>query len=374
MFDVDSLPNNLEIFDSFIKAKAVLGRYAPEKVMVSISGGSDSDLLLDLISQVSSDGVHYVFFNTGLEYQATKDHLKFLEQKYGIEIEVAKATMPIPTSCRKYGQPFLSKQVSEFIQRLQKHGFQWEDEDFETLYKKYPKCKVALRWWCNKWGENSKFNISYNKWLKEFMVANPPDFKISNKCCSFAKKDVAKKYKEDNEISLSVVGVRKAEGGARSSAYKTCFSSKDDAADEYRPCFWYKEETKRIYENHFDIKHSRCYSQYGLKRTGCAGCPFGKDFEFELEVIKEYEPKLFNAANKIFGDSYEYTRKYKKFRREMSEKLLPKKVTCKSCDWLEAHEGKHICGYMAEVYHTTVGVRNLEAQCPLINERILTKE
>ena len=373
MLNVDTLPSNLEIFDSFIKANAVLGRYAPEKVMVSISGGSDSDLLLDLISQVSSDGVHYVFFDTGLEYQATKDHLKFLEQKYGIEIEVAKATMPIPTSCRKYGQPFISKQVSEFIQRLQRHNFQWEDEDFETLCKKYPKCKAALRWWCNEWGEKSKFNISYNKWLKEFMIANPPDFKISNKCCSFAKKDVAKKYKEDNKISLSVVGIRKAEGGARSSAYKNCFSSKDDSADEYRPLFWYKEETKREYENHFNITHSHCYSEYGLKRTGCAGCPFGKDFEFELEVINEYEPKLYKAVNNIFGDSYEYTRKYKKFRAEMLEKEL-KNAKCKNCKWLETHEGKHICGYMAEVYHTAVGLRNLEAQCPLINERILTKE
>lgn len=320
MFNTDTLPKNLEIFDSFIKAKAVLGRYEPEKIMVSVSGGSDSDLLLDLVYQVSEKGAHYVFFDTGLEYQATKDHLKYLEQKYGIEIEVEKAMIPIPTACRKYGQPFMSKQVSEFIQRLQRHNFQWEDEDFETLCQKYPKCRAALRWWCNEYGENSKFNIAYNKWLKEFMVDNPPDFKISNKCCSFAKKDVAKRYKEENKINLSIIGVRKAEGGARSSAYKNCFTCNDDAVDEYRPIFWYKDETKRVYDEHFGVTHSRCYSEYGLKRTGCAGCPFGRDFEFELEVIQENEPKLYKAVNNIFGDSYEYTRKYKKFRSEMSEK------------------------------------------------------
>lgn len=320
MFDIERLPNNLEIFDSFIKSKAVFGRYEPESIMYSISGGWDSDIMLDLSWRVYGNAGHYVFFDTGLEYQATKDHLKHLEKKYGIEIEVVKAIMPIPTACRKYGQPFLSKQVSEFIQRLQRHSFQWEDEDFETLCKKYPNCKAALRWWCNKYGEKSKFNISYNKYLKEFMIANPPAFKISNKCCSFAKKDVAKKYKKENNISLSVVGIRKAEGGARSSAYKNCFTCNDDAVDEYRPIFWYKDETKRVYDYYFGVMHSRCYSEYGLKRTGCAGCPFGRDFEFELEVIKEYEPKLYNAVNKIFGDSYEYTRKYKKFYAEMSEK------------------------------------------------------
>ena len=320
MFDVDKLPNNLEIFDSFIKGNSVLKRYPAENIMYSISGGWDSDIMLDLAWRVLGGRGHFVFFDTGLEYQATKEHLKFLEHKYGIKIETEKAVMPIPLSCKKYGQPFLSKQVSEFIYRLQKHGFQWEDEGFEILCKKYPKCTAALRWWCNKFGEKSRFNISYNKWLKEFMIANPPDFKISNKCCTYAKKDVAKKYKADNKINLSVVGIRKAEGGARSAAYKNCFTAKDDLVDEYRPLFWYKEETKRIYDDYFGVIHSRCYSQYGLKRTGCAGCPFGRDFEAELEIIKEYEPKLYNAVNKIFGDSYEYTRKYKKFCAEMLEK------------------------------------------------------
>lgn len=319
MFDVNSLPNNLEVFDSFIKANSVYKRYLPEEIMYSISGGWDSDILLDLSWRVIGNTGHYVFFDTGLEYQATRDHLKHLEKRYGIEIEIVKAEIPIPLSCKKYGQPFLSKQVSEFIQRLQRHNFKWEDKDFETLCEEYPKCTAALRWWCNEWGEKSKFNISYNKWLKEFMIENPPDFKISNKCCTFAKKAVAKKYKEENKIRLSVVGIRKAEGGARASAYKNCFTSKDDAADEYRPLFWYKEETKKVYDEWFGVVHSRCYSQYGLKRTGCAGCPFGKDFEFELEVIKEHEPKLYKAVNKIFGKSYEYTRKYLNFRNEMQK-------------------------------------------------------
>lgn len=56
------------------------------------------------------------------------------------------------------------------------------------------------------------------------------------------------------------------------------------------------------------------------KRTGCAGCPFGKDFENELKIIEEYEPKLYKAVNNIFGESYEYTRKFLEFRKELSQK------------------------------------------------------
>lgn len=144
--------NNLTIFDSMIVTKSKLQNPMYRKIVCFISGGSDSDILLDLLFRTfPQNNIQYVFFDTGLEYQATKDHLKFLEKKYGIEVEIEKAKKPIPTCCRTYGQPFVSKQVSEFINRLQRHEFQWEDEDFETLYKKYPKCKAALKWWCNKW-------------------------------------------------------------------------------------------------------------------------------------------------------------------------------------------------------------------------------
>lgn len=54
-----------------------------------------------------------------------------------------------------------------------------------------------------------------------------------------------------------------------------------------------------------------------MKRTGCAGCPFGRDFENELTVIQTYEPRLSIAVNNIFKDSYEYTRAYKKFVEDM---------------------------------------------------------
>jgi 3'-phosphoadenosine 5'-phosphosulfate sulfotransferase (PAPS reductase)/FAD synthetase len=205
------------------------------------------------------------------------------------------------------------------IYRLQRHDFKWEDKPFEVLLKEYPKCRSALKWWCNKHdklkdGSSSTFDISRNKGLKEFMIANPPQFSISAKCCTYAKKNVAHNYKSNNLIDLSLIGVRKAEGGVRASAYKSCFSANDGKADEYRPMFWYTESDKREYESIFNIQNSDCYTKYGLARTGCAGCPFGKNFEKELEIIETYEPKLYKAVNKIFGDSYEYTRKFREFK------------------------------------------------------------
>lgn len=314
---LENAPKNNLIADSIIITHSKLQRY--DKILCSISGGSDSDILVDLCQKYDeSNKITYAFFDTGLEFLATKRHLDDLERKYNIHIEHIKAIKPIPTCCKLYGQPFLSKQVSEWIERLQKHKFKWEDEPFEVLYKRYPKCRAALRWWCNDFerkeeGRESSFNIGYNQYLKEFIISNPPNFKVSNKCCHYAKKMVASRYKSKEKFDLSIFGVRKAEGGARRSAYKTCFSSNDDGCDEYRPIFWYLKDTKKVYEEHYHIINSDCYEQYGLKRTGCAGCPYGREFEFELGIMEQYEPQLYKAVNNIFGDAYDYTRKYRKY-------------------------------------------------------------
>ena len=319
MYDNNLIPNNLEIYKSFLTTRAKYNQY--NKILISISGGSDSDILLDLLCKFDKSKLMFIFFDTGLEYQATKDHLNYLEQKYDIEIIREKAIKPIPLTCRDYGQPFLSKQVSECIKRLQKHNFKWEDKPYEDLIKEYPNCIHALKWWCNEYGEKSKFNINYNKHLKEFLIENNPTFKISNACCQYAKKDVVKKFikkynkNNDIKIDLNVIGVRKAEGGIRSTSYKNCFSDNTgkNKIDDYRPLFWYKDDTKKVYEEYYGIENSKCYTEYGLKRTGCVGCPYGRDYKNELEVIKEYEPKLYRAVTNIFKDSYEYTRKYKEF-------------------------------------------------------------
>lgn len=197
-------------------------------------------------------------------------------------------------------------------------NFQWEDETFDVLYERYPKCKSALSWWCNN-NLSDNFNIRRNKYLKEFILENNPTFKISSKCCKYAKKDLIHNLLKEESYDLNVFGVRKSEGGIRTTAYKNCFDEAEKY-DNYRPLFWYKDLDKEDYEKAYRIKHSDCYSEYGLKRTGCCGCPYGRDFEEELNVINEHEPRLYKAVNYIFHDSYEYTRKYKEFRKKMEDK------------------------------------------------------
>ena len=288
---------NYEIVASQKKAERILMRSATP--LCSISGGSDSDIVLDLIHKADHDKkVKYYWINTGLEYSATKEHIDFLEKKYGIEIKRIKSEKPIPTCVREFGVPFLSKYVSEMMERLQRHNFQWEDEPLEVLLERYPRCKTALQWWCNAYysPENgvqkiSRFSINRNRFLKEFIMTNPPDFPISAKCCTYSKKKVARKFAKENDGDLDITGIRKAEGGIRSANYKTCFTDcfsdcTGKTRSSFRPIFWYTNADKQDYEKMYNIQHSRCYTEYGMRRTGCVGCPFNKHINDELAVIQ----------------------------------------------------------------------------------------
>ena len=96
------------------------------KAICSYSGGADSDILIDLIERTreifSLPPVKYVFFNTGLEMKATKDHVRAVAEKYGVTIEEHRPKVNIVTATRKHGVPFVSKIMSAGLSEWQKKG------------------------------------------------------------------------------------------------------------------------------------------------------------------------------------------------------------------------------------------------------------
>lgn len=169
-------PDNFVIQNALCRCFEIIEQH--NKIVVLVSGGADSDVVLDIMIRCGCLGkTEFVFIDTGLEYQATREHIDFLEQKYGINIHRVKSPMSIPNAIHKFGVPFWGKFASEMLYRLQSHGFKFEDEPFDVLIKKYPKCKTALSWWCDvRPGKTTLFSIARSPYLKEFMVANPPIF------------------------------------------------------------------------------------------------------------------------------------------------------------------------------------------------------
>lgn len=179
------------------------------KAVCSYSGGSDSDILIDLVETArkiapSLPSVKYVFFNTGLEMQATKDHVKATAKKYGVEIEEYRPRLNIVQSARTYGIPFVSKIMSAGLEGWQKKGIplsiaqEYEDAQDKQgkrkeLKERYPKCESLINFLCccNSTGEprpNTQLVINSSKYMRDFIGEYPPDFQISAKCCDYCKK------------------------------------------------------------------------------------------------------------------------------------------------------------------------------------------
>lgn len=53
---------NLTIYDSLVKSESVLNKY--KNIMVSVSGGSDSDNIIDIVENLKNNDskISYVFF------------------------------------------------------------------------------------------------------------------------------------------------------------------------------------------------------------------------------------------------------------------------------------------------------------------------
>lgn len=348
-------------YDSARKFQAIQGiiitklKWYP-KAICSYSGGSDSDILIDMIERARGifpdlPPVKYVFFNTGLEMKATKDHVKEVAEKYGVEIEEVRPKINIVKATREHGQPFVSKIMSAGLEGWQKKGLplsiadeyaQADDKAAKRaeLKERYPKCETTINFLCccNSKGEprpNIQLVINSSKYMLDFIREYPPDFQISAKCCDYCKKQVA--HRVQKEYDMIITGERQDEGGMRSVPkseqwYETntmCFYEQSDGKRRFRPLYYVTNKDKAWYKDYYGIRYSDAYEVYGLTRTGCCGCPISYKAVEDLEKIRPYEPNVVKAAWNIFGDSYRYRQQYAEYKEKRKAEDKAKKEAAK---------------------------------------------
>lgn len=307
----------------------------------SYSGGADSDILIDLIERTrrlfNLPPVTYAFFNTGLEMKATKDHVKAVAEKYGVEIQEHRPKVNIVKASREHGIPFVSKIMSYGLEEWQKKGIplsiadeyaQADDKAAkrQELRERYPKCESVINFLCccNAAGEprpNIQLVINSSKWMLDFLKENPPDFKISAKCCDYCKKQLA--HRVQKGFDMIITGERRDEGGMRSVPRKDntalCFTETSSGQYRLRPLYYVTDADKAWYKEEYGIRYSDAYEVYGLKRTGCCGCPISFRAVDDLEMISKYEPNVAKAAWNIFGKSYLYRQQYVEYKKNRTE-------------------------------------------------------
>ncbi len=315
------------------------------KAICSYSGGSDSDIMIDLIETArkmvpSLPPVKYVFFNTGLEMKATKDHVRETAEKYGVEIEEIRPKVGIVQAVREYGVPFVSKIMSAGLEGWQKKGIplsiaqeygEAADKAAKRreLKERYPGSEATINFLCccNSAGEprpDIQLVINSSKYMRDFIGEYPPGFRISAQCCDYCKKQPAHEVQKNYEMIIT--GERRDEGGMRSVPRKDntalCFTETGDGQYRFRPLYYVSDKDKAWYKERFGIRYSDAYEVYGLTRTGCCGCPISYKAVDDLELIRPYEPNVVKAAWNIFGKSYEYRKKYNAYKaaRKAEEK------------------------------------------------------
>ena len=304
--------------------------------MCSYSGGSDSDIMMHMIETARKifnlPPIKYYFFETGLEMEATRRHVRETAELYGVEIQTVRPKKNIVQATREYGQPFVSKIMSAGLEAVQKKNIPLtiadeydqagdKAEKRKELKSRYPGCEQAINFicCCNSAGEprpNIQLVINSSKYMLDFIKENPIPFSISNHCCDICKKQPA--HAIEKQFDMVITGERRDEGGMRSvprsDSSTMCFTETAAGKFRLRPLYYVSDADKQWYKDYYGIRYSDAYEVYGLKRTGCCGCAISARAVADLELIRPYEPNVVKAAWAIFGDSYRYRAKYNEYK------------------------------------------------------------
>ena len=311
------------------------------KCYLSFSGGKDSTIILALIKMcediytIPKNAIKAVFVNTRIELDATEEFVHWCKENWYENIEIICPEKSFSEVLSQHGKPIKSKMKSECLERYQKRYNETSRKMLlgvsDSLYN-----KVLLA--------NKDLHLMHD------------DFKIdiSNKCCDFLKKKPIRKYCKQNEMTGYYLGIRLCEGGARElnakqrlkSGGKLCTGTRRGIIVKMPIIDWTDEDVQEFIE-YYNIPLSRAYTEYGMRRTGCIGCPFSIKLKDDLEILYKYEPNKYKAcmfwlkdvyiAQNVsleFDDEYEKERRdkwlsdggYFDMRREMLEKYRPDKL------------------------------------------------
>ena len=123
LYQMQGLPLELKIRMTKSRIRDWINAYGEDGVYVSFSGGKDSTVLLDLVRQ-DYPRVKAVFVDTGLEYPEIRQFVKTFDN-----VEWLKPKMTFKQVIKKYGYPFISKEVSEKVYYAKRYLTWWLDHN-----------------------------------------------------------------------------------------------------------------------------------------------------------------------------------------------------------------------------------------------------
>jgi 3'-phosphoadenosine 5'-phosphosulfate sulfotransferase (PAPS reductase)/FAD synthetase len=258
-------------------------------VCVSISGGKDSTVLLDLARRCYPD-IEAVYVNTGLDFPEVRRVAADTPN-----VTVLRPKMRFDEVVREFGWCFPSKDVAHTIYYARK-GSRWAINRLNGV---------------NADGTPSKWRQShYVKW--RYLVDSP--FKISANCCGIMKESPLDKHHKETG-KYPIIGTMTVESDRRRQAWlQTGCNNFDSKHPVSKPLsFWtnsdvlryirdYKLPIASIYGEIVEDKKG-CFSTTGEHRTGCVFCPVGchRDKVNRFQRMAMTHPKLHEYCMDALG-------------------------------------------------------------------------
>ena len=297
------MDNELILFDRLNIIRDTINRYGEENFYISFSGGKDSTLLHHLIDEaLPNNKIPRVFINTGIEYN---DIVKFVREmaQNDDRFIIYNSKVHIPSMLQKYGYPFKSKEHAEKVSLYQSGGVKKTVKAYLTGVrangtKAFVKCPKNLQY---QFTEDNKL-------------------KISDRCCDKLKKEVIHRYEKESSKTISITGLRSAEGGTRKQHKGCVIFDKNNRIKKFKPinpctdewCDWYIESR--------NIRLCKLYyPPYNFTRTGCKGCPFAINLQEQLETMEKLLPSEYKQCNILWKPVYDEYRRIN-YRLKEAEK------------------------------------------------------
>ena len=272
--------------------------YYDGNVYVARSGGKDSDVLGHIVNNIYPD-IPNIFINTGLEYDAVREH--------GIEVSTKTIfpSMSFVQVLKNYGYPVISKEVAKTVCEARtskgtgKYTYSLKKLEGTAIDKKT--------------GKLSQYNIPQYKYLLD------APFRISHKCCDAMKKNPAIKY-ENETGNHPFIGTMASESRLRKEKWlKNGCNAFELGRPTSQPLSFWTEQDILHYISKFDVVISSAYGglvyqdkdgmQYEekffvpsmnltttlCKRTGCIFCMFGiRQNTDRFLNLKHMEPEKYD--------------------------------------------------------------------------------
>ena len=246
-----------------------------EKSYLAYSGGKDSHLIKWFIDHMGYD-ITIVGVNTYREHAEIRDRIY---ENSDIVLYPVKTIDEIKE--KNIGIPCFTKNQDEYIDR----------------YQRGSRAKSTLSKFEHTGDGTGKYGV--NKKATELTLKNKLH-RVSRKCCYWSKELPMMQYGEDNN-KKAIIGIRQAESINREKT-PSCLADNGN----FYPSYDLTDQIVEAIEKENSIYIPKIYKY--VPRTGCIGCPYGRNIEKELSIVKknqrDYAIHSFKESYDVKGINY----------------------------------------------------------------------